>query len=987
MHKSKRFISIITGFTLMWCAVALTAGEKNNDNDSVNGSQSLRKPAARLDEAVGVMTKGQLCNLTMNYGQISDTRLEDPGNRPTDDFFNFRYPKVKPYGSMVDDFALLFAVEQNSKNGNNGNVIDGYTNNGNEDWIAKDGSLGKTHYDDSGDHPLLTYVDGTTPYLAHSDLPQTWPLDNQGNPFWPGYFRRNPETGQVYEGEFASDRDVYGVFTDANNLQGNSLGIEIEQMAYCYGRTYAEDFQFYEFFIHNTGSSTVENAWIGIYQDPDCSDYGEEILISPAGHSVYDPYPIIMQRDFDGDLNAATLPNSVGRAEDMDFGTIILETPFSIGLTDFHYYVDTGPTFDDELWPIISSQPTDPDIAAFAAEYFHGADPHLDDISLITLPQDWVHIMACGPFDLAPGDTAKFTIAVVVGNTDADFVKNCDMAIQMFEKGFVGPAAPPAPEVWGVPGDNRITLYWDNSPELKPDPLTDELDFEGYKIYRSQDNGATWGDEITDSHGNVVGYVPIAQFDIKNAIEGDDPMNPNNYLGDNTGLQYFFVDSTIHNGIAYSYTVTAFDHGDPASSIPSFETAKGVGVAEKHFVTITPRPNPSGYIPSSVSNFYQVTGKGRGNIHMNIIDPQNYSNYKTDNRYTTDPIFKIELEGSLAKTFSLYDSTANNRVLASSLPLNTGVLPVISDIGISLSISSEQKIGGVKSIVDGFGINVNGAGRMDSTKSWYVSASEIPSSSIEVRSNDYEIRFTASGSIAYSRGRTPVALMPVPFEVWRVFPDTAHIICEYDDRNLNNTFESNEFIYICNVPYPDQEPAIGDPIDVNFPADLPIQLTFSKAAPSLENPAGGSLPVTGQKVTIACYSSFSDGSGFAAGTSESAGDKFVFSINEAIINAQKIGNQMDNIRAVPNPYVVTSLFDPRENARSLKFMYLPDACDITIYSLSGVKIKEIEHSNGTGMESWDMTNEFGQDIAFGVYVYVVSTDDGNKKVGKLAIIK
>ncbi|MFH1851787.1 MAG: hypothetical protein ABIA75_05530 [Candidatus Neomarinimicrobiota bacterium] len=220
----------------------------------------IAKPAARIDEAIGVMSKGQLCNLTMNYGQISDTRLEDVGNAPTDDFYNFRYPRTKPYGSMVDDFAICFAVKTNTKNGNNGNFIDGYTANGNEDWIAKNGSLGATHYDGSGEDEMLVYVDGTTPYLAASDIPQTWPIDSEGNHFWPGYFRRDRETGYVYEGEFVSDRDVYAVFNDASNVQGNSLGVEIEQMAYCYGRPYAEDFQFYEFFIHNTSATTIDSA-------------------------------------------------------------------------------------------------------------------------------------------------------------------------------------------------------------------------------------------------------------------------------------------------------------------------------------------------------------------------------------------------------------------------------------------------------------------------------------------------------------------------------------------------------------------------------------------------------------------------------------------------------------------------------------------------------------------------------------------------------
>ena len=985
MKMIKRLLFSI--FVIFYC-LTLTAQELNkNDNDGVPRPESLLKRTARVDEAIGVMNKGQLCNLTMNYGQISDTRLEDPGNRPTDEFFNFRYPKTKPYGSMVDDFALCFAVEKNSKNGNNGNFIDGYTANGNEDWIAKDGSLGKTHYDGSGDEPMLLYVDGTTPYLAHSDLPQTWPIDKSGNHFWPGYFRRDPTIGKVYDGEFVSDRDVYAVFTDGNNRQGDVIGIEIEMMAYCYGRVYAEDFQFYELFIHNTSGDTIKQAWIGIYQDPDCSDYGEEILINPAGHTFSDPYPVIMQRDFSGEIGGASSPNSLGRLEDMNFGTIILETPKNIGVTDFHYFIDPGPTYDEELWPIISSRKTDPDIAAIAAEYFHGANPRLDDVSQIAVGQDLVFMVASGPFDLAPDDVLKYTIGVVVGDTDADFMKNIEMAVQMFEKGFVGPSAPPGPRLSAVAGDEKVTLYWDNSSEFKPDPLSGELDFEGYKIYRSEDSGVTWGKPITDAHGNVIGYVPIAQFDKKNEVMGLDPVNPANYLGDNNGLQYVFVDPDVVNGIAYSYTVTAYDHGNPAGDIPSFETAKGVGTAEKHFATVTPRPEPLAFSPSQMSAITQVSGKGRGEIIVDVIDPIKYEQFKLVNNHLSNPIFKMTFEGFPAARLSLYDSSANNKILKQAMNFETDLLPVINDVGIKLTIQSVKKIGGIETITDETGKDVFGMGKSDQTSSWYVTAKEVSNSSVDVRSNDYEIRFTAEGSIAYSLSKNPVALMPVPFEVWRIYPDTQKVMCEYNDRNKNLLFEEKEFIYIGNEPYPDKPPAIGDSLRVDFPTHFPIQISFEKVLPGTNNPQGGKLPAEGQKATFKSYCAFSDGSGFASASEFRKGDVFVFSLKEATVDSKREHEFLDEVRVVPNPYVVTSLFDPKQNVHSLKFMYLPASCDITIYSLSGVKIKEIHHNNGTGIENWNLTNDFGQDISFGVYVYVITTSEGKNKVGKLAIVK
>jgi hypothetical protein len=977
-------------FLLMFIifAITLSAQEKRNwDSDGAPQAKARKKPTARLDEAIGVMNKGMLCNLTMNYGQISDTRLEDPGNNPTDVFYNFRYPKTMPYGSMVDDFALVFAVEKNSKNGNNGNVIDGYTSNGNEDWVAKDGSLGKTHYDGRGADPLLLYVDGSTPYLAHSDLPQTWPMNKAGEHFWPGYFRRDAATGKIFENEFVSDRDVYAVFTDGKNVQGDVIGLEVEMMAYCYGRVYAEDFQFYEFFIHNTSGATIQQAWIGIYQDPDCSDYGQELIITPPGYTFNDQYPVLMMRDFSGDIGAATLPNPAGRLEDMNFGIVILETPNNIGATDFHYFIDPGPTFDEQIWPIISSQKTDPDIASISAEYFHGDNPRLDDVNLIAAGQDFVFIIASGPFDLAPNEMVKYTIGVIAGDTDADFIKNVEMATQMFEKGFVGPAAPPGPRLSAVPGDRKVTLYWDKSSELKPDPLSGELDFEGYKIYRSEDGGVTWGKPITNANGDVIGYVPLAQFDKDNAFLGYDPVNPTNFLGNNTGLQYVYVDRNVINGINYSYTVTAYDHGDPAADIPSFETAKGVGSAEKHFVEITPRPDPLALQDAAAYDLSQITGKGRGEIQIEVVDPVQYLAYKNSKQYASDPIFKMIFEGFPATKFSLYDATAMSSLIRQSLNFQDDLLPIIDDLGIKLTITSQQQIGGIQAIADETGKDVFGSGKFDHTNSWYLTGKELTTASLEARTNNYELRFTSQGSIAYSPGKKVTALMQVPFEIWRIYPDTAQVICEYNDKNKNLLFEEKEFIYISNDLYPATKPSIGDTLTINFPASVPIQISFEKAPATATNPEGGRLPTEGQKVVITSNCSFSDGTGFDPNSMASKGDVFTFSMRQATVDKSLEGDLLDQVKVVPNPYVVTSLFDPRQNVHSLKFMYLPAQCDITIYSLSGVKIKEIHHDDNTGIENWNMTNDFGQDISFGVYVYVVATSEGKNKVGKFAIIK
>ncbi len=106
-----------------------------------------------------------------------------------------------------------------------------------------------------------------------------------------------------------------------------------------------------------------------------------------------------------------------------------------------------------------------------------------------------------------------------------------------------------------------MTLYWDDAPETATDPATGEQDFEGYKIYRSEDGGITWGTVTTDALGRTYGYVPVAQFDLVNNIKGPDPKNPLMWLGTDSGLQHSWVDSNVVDGIAYSYTIVSYDRG------------------------------------------------------------------------------------------------------------------------------------------------------------------------------------------------------------------------------------------------------------------------------------------------------------------------------------------------------------------------------------------------------------------------------------------
>jgi len=65
-------------------------------------------------------------------------------------------------------------------------------------------------------------------------------------------------------------------------------------------------------------------------------------------------------------------------------------------------------------------------------------------------------------------------------------------------------------------------------------------------------------------YGNPAGKKPIFQCDRKNGRIGAADYAVVNgesfYLGNDTGLQHYFIDTDVQNGRAYYYAVVAYDY-------------------------------------------------------------------------------------------------------------------------------------------------------------------------------------------------------------------------------------------------------------------------------------------------------------------------------------------------------------------------------------------------------------------------------------------
>ncbi len=964
--------------------VIFSQQEFDGDED-YNGR--LRKTTTSEDDAFGILDKGELINCIGNQGIISDTYYQNV-------IYNFRWPKSIGVANIrgtnaTDDVSIMFAHK--------GNVLDAYTRYRNEDFQAPVGARGHYHAYDQPDNLLAP--DGA-PRLAHSDIPLTWPqgfmdslnvwhdaptgkyeslsesdkvlVDSKGASydeindawrFWPGKFRidvdtESPNYGKEIPGEFAADREIFAIYDDHNaQLPSFPIGISIEMQALSYGRRFAEDIHFYDFLITNTSDETLDSCWFGYYVDFQFGDSGDETWgtfnsgLNPNGNDN-----VFYQYDYNG-------PNP-GNIEDGVIGMVVFGAPKGIGVTDSHFFEDLSgsitPGEDKQMWPVIISNPDDENINA--TNYFHGPNQKFDDYSLTEEgqnpgPKNWTNYVTSGPFTMLPGETVRATMAFIAEKNLLRFKKNVSSAQELFVNEFNGPAAPPSPNVYGVEGDGRVTVYWDDIAEDFIDPVSKKKDFEGYKVYRSQDQGSTWGDMIKDSQGNLVGYVPIVQFDIDNLIQGVDPFNHYNFLGTNTGVFHYFVDSTAINGVHYSYTVTAYDSGSVSKELESLESSKGTTAADANLIDAVPRSNAIGFEAGSDS-LHHATGIGNSDINVFIGDAE----------ALTGDSYLISFNNNPADSFIFSNLKTGKQI--TTVKMGTDEMLMIN--GVKIRVDGDSKTGELKDIVDELGNSVDNSDSPNEINNWFVNLNSINALGDTVtQSTKYELRFTNDGSFASGltgNNKPLIKKNHVPYEIWNVARDDNkyQINSILLDDNNNGELDLNEEIRILNVPYEENDDTIGVFSIFKWYYNI-----------SIDTVNGGQLPQTGQYFTLIPNSQLNKT------------DSFYVYINEPKVSSDKevIKSGLEGVRVVPNPYIVNARWEQLENNRRLRFMYLPEECTISIYTIVGELVKKIDHTNGVGDEDWNLTNESGVEVAFGVYIYVIETPSGEKVIDKFAIIK
>ena len=113
---------------------------------------------------------------------------------------------------------------------------------------------------------------------------------------------------------------------------------------------------------------------------------------------------------------------------------------------------------------------------------------------------------------------------------------------------------------------------------------------------------------------------------------------------------------------------------------------------------------------------------------------------------------------------------------------------------------------------------------------------------------------------------------------------------------------------------------------------------------------------------------------------------------QVVYSALAPAGSVGNVGVRPNPYKRAALHDNRANVYDHKLLFynLPPQCTITIVDVAGQVIDVINFSSSDanrGSTFWDMFSKDGIEVASGLYIYIVESPTGDKKVGQFSIIR
>ena len=711
-----------------------------------------------------------------------------------------------------------------------------------------------------------------------------------------------------------------------------------------------------------TGDENMD--WVG-YDDGNGNgqwDPGEQVN-NDVGRDGLGPFDLGYPGPDDGQADG------IPTLGEPNFDELDVDESDQVGLTGFDLntrpFYESGDNLRDDTWLW--------DRVFNVAQFPLGTEPEAIEADI-----EPFLLFSSGPVDLPPKTTDFFSTAWIFGSDERDFFKNRRTVQNIFNADYTFAQPPFTPTLTAVPGDGQVVLSWDTLAIASFDRFSQEFDFEGFKLYKGTDILLSDAKGITDVTGEGTFFEAIAQFDLDNGISGPRTVLEGNavyYMGDDTGLQFFYVDEDVTNGITYYYALVAYDRGagtiDPQENTFRISATQAGNITgfTKNAAVVTPRSLAAGYVEGGTHESLEKVNGGIGTGSMSVrLFQEELADFDTFYRLdlfsTPDPV-----NADLYTTSRYQVTRLSDGEVVFGPTTWTDVTPPIEGFIVSfandtLAVLDEERTGYVSNpgtanesfstdptTLDGF------------STGWVANVREDSTGSHAPAAWDYELRWVDPADSLYRPSRVFGFLredIPI-FAVNVTKQSPADLLIE--DRNASGAFDLGDDLILFERP--------GGQGARLFRYRIGFSSQGDTAPPS-----------PGDVLRISVSRPFA------------TGDFFQFSLKPSSIDHDMARSTLEEIAVVPNPYVGASAYEPRtqiegRGERRVQFINLPSQCTIRIFNLRGELIRTLEHDGGTsdGAEFWDLRTEDQQDVAFGVYIFHVDAPEIGEHVGKFALIK
>ncbi len=683
-----------------------------------------------------------------------------------------------------------------------------------------------------------------------------------------------------------------------------------------------------------------------IYEDENDNgvwDYGEQLL-DDVGSDGVGPY----DQDYIAPDADGTEANGMPDAGEPNFGETDNDESDQIGLTSANLCEAQSMAPDERTWN-------------------HMSPGLFSEVQ----PANLAFVYGSGYFGINVDETRKFAIACLFGVDFSDIIRNKRTMQRIYDADYSFTKPPLKPRLTAVAGDRKVILSWDKGAERSVDPIYRE-DFEGYLIYRSTDPSFNDIKTVTDAFGSPIYWKPIAQYDIIDELKGIHQIaiegtGAHFYMGDDTGLKYYYVDENVENGRTYYYAACSYDKGydddfyekgyskyDLLAPVAPVECSKiiqtdllgNVTSVDRNCAVMVPNKPSAGYIAGGIDEFDHY-GLATGEYSVNVIVPDSVK------------------DGHTYEITFLDDSTDAR---------NTDSIKVqdITD-GRIIYHNAYDEIDISKELFDGLQFEFDNDSTYVSEFGWKIGNCTLP---VEVDTawglkiirvpEDLEIRIigpnadTSYNPLAWKR-------YPVNFQVWSTTRNEQMDFMFSEPIHMDSIINGGDKIY----------PVINAKgFNYNDTWEIYFRDDSSQANPIIPQP--------GDVFELKVYKPFT------------SVDTLRFTTIGSVISIPEAKNSLDDVYVVPDPYVVTAswekplFYSSGRGERRVDFVNLPQECTIRIFTMSGKRVKTIHHSSGltdSGSEPWDLISDDGLTVSFGVYIFHVEAPGIGSKIGKFALIK